>query len=69
MSSDSDSGMEEVDGQGGDDCGQWHPFISFQHLNRQNILHFYMPLAGSACYTALSVHMVKPSLFRRYLYT
>jgi hypothetical protein len=28
-----------------------------------------MPLAGSACYTALSVHMVKPSLFRRYLYT
>jgi len=59
----SDSGMEEQVEE--EDCRCWHSFPALRPLTRQNVLHFYAPMAGSVCYTALSVHIVKPSLYRR----
>ncbi|XP_021962146.1 uncharacterized protein LOC110857840 isoform X2 [Folsomia candida] len=61
MSSSSDSGLDEQ----AEECAHWHPFITFRPLTRQNLLHFYLPLGGSLAYSLLSVHIVKPSLFKR----
>jgi len=56
--------MEEQVGEE-EECACWHSFLRPRPFTRQNVLHFYLPAAGAACYTALSVHIVKPSLLRR----
>ncbi|CAL8102104.1 unnamed protein product [Orchesella dallaii] len=61
MASPSDSGMEDETEQ--EECTCLERVL--KPLTKKNIIHHYIPLAGTACYSLMSIHFVKPSILRR----